>query len=60
VEPRVQTLLEAEDNDPPEKIRPCDLMKIISSLKLRQACGIDGVPNALGTFQENPYCTSHI
>jgi hypothetical protein len=45
VEARVQALLEAEDNDPPQKIRPCDLMKIISSLKLRKACGIDGVPN---------------
>jgi hypothetical protein len=29
----------------PEKIRPCDLIKLISSLKLRKACGIDGVPN---------------
>jgi hypothetical protein len=45
VEARVQTLLEAEDNDPPEKIRPCDLLKIITSLKPRKSCGIDGVPN---------------
>jgi hypothetical protein len=53
VEAGEQALLEAEDNDPPEKIRPCDLLKLISSLKLRKACGIDGVTNeALGTFQE--------
>jgi hypothetical protein len=26
VEARVQTLLEAVDNNPPERIRPCDLM----------------------------------
>jgi hypothetical protein len=45
VEARVQALLEAEDNDPPQKIRPCDLLKLMSSLKLRKACGIDGVPN---------------
>jgi hypothetical protein len=45
VEARVQALLEAEDNDAPEKIRPCDLLKLISSLKLRKACGIYGVPN---------------
>jgi hypothetical protein len=45
VEARVQALLEAEDNDPPEKIRRCDLLKRMSSLKLRKACGIDGVQN---------------
>jgi hypothetical protein len=45
VEARVQALLEVEDNDPPEKIKPRDLLKLISSLKLRKACGIDGVPN---------------
>jgi hypothetical protein len=45
VEARVQSLLEAEENNAPEKIRPCDLLKLISSLKRRQACGIDGVPN---------------
>jgi hypothetical protein len=37
VEARVQALLEAEDNDPPKMIRPCDLMKLISFLKLRKA-----------------------
>jgi hypothetical protein len=45
VEARVQALLEAEDNKPPEKIRPCDLLKLINSLKLRKFCGIDSIPN---------------
>jgi hypothetical protein len=42
---RVQALLEAEDNDPSEKVRPCDLQKLINSLKLNKACGIVGIPN---------------
>jgi hypothetical protein len=29
----------------PERIRPCDLQKLIDSLELRKACGIDGIPN---------------
>jgi hypothetical protein len=45
VEARVQTLLEAIDNKPPERIRPCDLETLINSLKLRKSCGIDGIPN---------------
>jgi hypothetical protein len=45
VEARVQALFEAEYNDPPEKVRPCDLQKLINSLKLNKACGIDGIPN---------------
>jgi hypothetical protein len=45
MEARVQTLLEAVYNSPPQRVRPCDLQKSISSLKLRQACGIDGIPN---------------
>jgi hypothetical protein len=45
VEARVQALLEAADNDPPSKIKPYDLLKIISSLKIRKACEIDGIPN---------------
>jgi hypothetical protein len=45
VEARVQTLLKAVDNMPPERIRPCDLQKLISSLKLRKSCRIDGIPN---------------
>jgi hypothetical protein len=31
---------------PPKKIiRPCDLQKLLNSLKLKKACGIDGIPN---------------
>jgi hypothetical protein len=45
VEARVQALFEAVDKKRPERIRPCDLEKIINSLKLRKFCGIDGIPN---------------
>jgi hypothetical protein len=45
VEARIQALLEAEENDPTKEMRPCDLLKLISSLKLRKAYGIDGIPN---------------
>jgi hypothetical protein len=45
VEARVQALLEAVNNKPPERIRPCELQKLINSLKLRNSRGIDGVPN---------------
>jgi hypothetical protein len=45
VEARVQALLEAVNNKPPERIRPCDLQKVINSLKLRKVCGIDGIPH---------------
>jgi hypothetical protein len=45
VEATVHALLITVDNSPPQKIRPCDLKKLINSLKLRKACGIDGIPN---------------
>jgi hypothetical protein len=47
VEARVQALLEAVDKNPPppERIQPCDLQKLLNSLKLKKACGIDGIPN---------------
>jgi hypothetical protein len=45
VEARIQALLETVDNNPRYRIRPCDLQKLITSLKLRKACGIDGIPN---------------
>jgi hypothetical protein len=45
VEARVQAVLEAVDNKPHERIRPCDLQKLINSLKLRKSCGIDVIPN---------------
>jgi hypothetical protein len=45
VEARVQALLETVDNSPPERVRPCDIKKLINSLKLRKARVIDGIPN---------------
>jgi hypothetical protein len=45
VEARVDALLDAVDDNPPQKIRPCELKKLINSLKLKKACGIDGNPN---------------
>jgi hypothetical protein len=45
VEAGVQALLEAVESDPPERIRPCDLQKLLHSLKLKKACGIDDIPN---------------
>jgi hypothetical protein len=27
------------------KLRPCAIQKLINALKLRKACGIDGIPN---------------
>jgi hypothetical protein len=45
LEARVQALLEAVDSDPPERTRPCDLQKLLNSLKMKKACGIDGIPN---------------
>jgi hypothetical protein len=34
VEIIVQALIKAVDSEPPEKIRPCDLVKLMQSLKL--------------------------
>jgi hypothetical protein len=45
VEARVQTLLEAIGNNSPERIRPCDLQKLVDSLKLRKAYRTDCIPN---------------
>jgi hypothetical protein len=45
VENIVQDILETEDTAPLEKIRPCDLRKLIKSLKSKKALGIDGIPN---------------
>jgi hypothetical protein len=54
VEARVQALLEAVDK-PPDRIRPRDLQKLQNSLKLRKACGIDGIPNeSLRHFPRRP------
>jgi hypothetical protein len=45
VEARVDAPLDTVDDSHPQKIRPCDLKKLINSLKLRKTCGIDGIPN---------------
>jgi hypothetical protein len=45
VEAKVQALLETVDKNPPQRIRPCDVQKLIKFLKLRRACGIDVIPN---------------
>jgi hypothetical protein len=41
---RVQALLASVDT-PLGKLRPCDIHKLVYSLKLREACGVDGIPN---------------
>jgi hypothetical protein len=45
VEAEVQALLETVDKKPPQRKRPCDVQKLIISLKLGKACGIDDIPN---------------
>jgi hypothetical protein len=45
-------LLEAEVNDLPDTMRPCDLQKLINSLKLKKACGIDGISKE--SFRHQP------
>jgi hypothetical protein len=45
VEARVQALIEAVDDTLLDNLRPCDIQKLIKSLKLRKACGTDGIPN---------------
>jgi hypothetical protein len=45
VKARIYALLNSVDNSPPLKIRPCDLKKLINSLKLKKACRIEGIPN---------------
>jgi hypothetical protein len=44
VETRVQALLTSVDNTPLWKVRPCNIHKLVNSLKLRKACGL-GSPN---------------
>jgi hypothetical protein len=45
VEPEFQALLETVDKNPPLRIRPCDVQKLIKSLTFRKGCGIDVIPN---------------
>jgi hypothetical protein len=41
----VEALLKSADDTPLEKVRLFDIQKSIKSLKLRKACGINGIPN---------------
>jgi hypothetical protein len=45
VETRVQAPLISVDDTPLRKVRPCDIHKLVISLKLRKACGLDGISN---------------
>jgi hypothetical protein len=43
------------DNNPPERIRPCDVQKLKNSLKFRKVCGIHGILNeCLRRLQRRP------
>jgi hypothetical protein len=55
VETRVQALLTSVDNTPLGKVRPCDIHKLVNSLKLRKVSGLDGIPNeCLRHFPRRP------
>jgi hypothetical protein len=45
LESRVQGLLASVVNTTLGKVRPCDIHKLASPLKLRKACGLDGISN---------------
>jgi hypothetical protein len=45
VETTVKALLAFVSGTPLGKIRPCDVHNLANSLKLRKACGLDGIPN---------------
>lgn len=42
---RPTDLIKSADDTLLEKIRPCDIQKLIESLKLRKSCGIDDSKN---------------
>jgi hypothetical protein len=44
METTAQVLLASTDDAPLKKVRPCDVHKLANSLKLRKACGLDGIP----------------
>jgi hypothetical protein len=54
VEAGVQALLEADDSNPPARITPCDLQKLLNSLKLKKRpVELTAFQmNASGTFQD--------
>jgi hypothetical protein len=45
VEAQVEALPATVDEDAPVNFRPCDVSKVIRSLKLGKACGFDGIRN---------------
>jgi hypothetical protein len=45
VETTVEALLASVSGTPLGKVRPCDIHNLANSLKLRKACGLDGIPN---------------
>jgi hypothetical protein len=45
VETGVQALPASVDDTPLGNARPCDIHKLVNSLKLRKACGLDDIPN---------------
>jgi hypothetical protein len=45
LETGVRAIFEGVEDILSENVRPCDIQKLIKSLKLRKACGIDGIPN---------------
>jgi hypothetical protein len=40
-----QAILASVDGTPLGTVRPCDIHKLTNSLKLRKACGLDGIPS---------------
>jgi hypothetical protein len=58
VETRVQALLETIDDSPRERDRPCEVQKIIKTLKLKKACGMMAFQtNVSDTYQEGHWYT---
>jgi hypothetical protein len=45
VETGVQALLASIDGNALGKLRPCDIHKLGNLLKMKKACGLDGIPN---------------
>jgi hypothetical protein len=45
VEIRVEALLASVEVTPLGKVRPCEVHKLVNSLKLRKVCGLDDIPN---------------
>jgi hypothetical protein len=42
---RVQALLTSVTKTPLRRVRPCDIHKLVNSLKFGDTCGLDGIPN---------------